>query len=210
MGKGSQYAWQHHARAVDATTISVFDNGADGATSSHSQSRGVLVSIDEAARTVRLSAAYEHPDRLLANAMGSVERLPNGNVLVGWGEEPCATEFAADGTRLSEAVFPVGQKSYRASRLKWKGAPRDAPAIAARPGPKAGTSLLFVSWNGATEVTHWHVHVGSSAKHLQPVGVLRRTGFETAVSLNTAHGYAAITALSSSGLPLGRSPTVRL
>jgi hypothetical protein len=188
----------------------VFDNGADGATSSHSQSRGVLLSIDEAARSARLSAAYEHPDRLLANAMGSVETLPNGNVLVGWGEEPCATEFAADGTRLSDAVFPVGQKSYRASRLEWKGTPRDAPAIAARPGPKAGTSLLFVSWNGATEVTRWHVHAGSSAKHLEPVGVLPRTGFETAVSLNTAHGHAAVTALSSSGRPLGRSPTVRL
>jgi hypothetical protein len=210
MGRGSQYAWQHHATAVDANTISVFDNGADGATSSHSQSRGVLLSIDEAARSVRLSAAYKHPDRLLANAMGSVERLPNGNVLVGWGEEPCATEFAADGTRLSDAVFPVGQKSYRASRLQWKGTPRDAPAIAARPGPKDGTSLLFVSWNGATEVTHWQVHAGSSAKHLKPVGVLPRTGFETAVSLNTAHGHAAITALSSSGRPLGRSPTVRL
>jgi hypothetical protein len=210
MGRGSQYAWQHHARAVNANTISVFDNGADGATSSHSQSRGVLLSIDEAARSARLSAAYEHPDRLLANAMGSVETLPNGNVLVGWGEEPCATEFAADGTRLSDAVFPVGQKSYRASRLEWKGTPRDAPAIAARPGPKAGTSLLFVSWNGATEVTRWHVHAGSSAKHLEPVGVLPRTGFETAVSLNTAHGHAAVTALSSSGRPLGRSPTVRL
>jgi Arylsulfotransferase (ASST) len=209
MGKGSQYSWQHHARAIDPTTISVFDNGADGATSSHSQSRGVLLSIDEAARTVRLSAAYEHPDRLVANAMGSVEKLPNGNVLIGWGEEPCATEFAADGTRLSDAVFPVGQKSYRAFRLGWKGTPRNAPAIAARPGP-TDTSLLFVSWNGATEVTHWQVHAGSSAKHLRPVGVLRRTGFETPVSLNTTQGYAAITALSSSGRPLGTSATVRV
>src|SRR2546423_8671141 len=77
MGTGSQYAWQHHAREVDPTTISVFDNGADGHTSSHSQSRGVLVSIDEAARTVRLRAAYEHPDRLLAQSMGSVEKLSN-------------------------------------------------------------------------------------------------------------------------------------
>jgi hypothetical protein len=188
----------------------VFDNGAAGGTSSHSQSRGVLVSIDEAARTVRLLAAYEHPDRLLANAMGSVEKLPNGHVLVGWGEEPCATEFAADGTWLSDAVFPVGQKSYRALRLQWKGTPRDRPAIAARPGANAGTSFLFVSWNGATEVTHWQVHAGSSAKHLQPIGVIRRTGFETPVSLNSAHGYAAITALSSSGRPLGMSPTVRL
>ena len=185
MGNGSQYAWQHHARVVDPTTISVFDNGAAGGTSSHSQSRGLLVTIDEAARTVQLRASYQHPDRLLANAMGSVDKLPNGNVLVGWGEEPCATEFAADGTRLSDAVFPVGQKSYRALRLQWKGTPLDAPAIAARPGAKAGTSLVFVSWNGATEVTHWQVHAGPSAKHLKPVGKIRRTGFETAVSLNS-------------------------
>jgi hypothetical protein len=40
--------------------------------------------------------------------------------------------------------------------------------------------------------------------------VIRRTGFETAVSLNTTHGYAAITALSSGGRPLGKSRTVRL
>jgi hypothetical protein len=210
MGNGSQYAWQHHARVVDPTTISVFDNGAAGGTSSHSQSRGLLVSIDETARTVQLRASYQHPDRLLANAMGSVEKLPNGNVLVGWGEEPCATEFAADGTRLSDAVFPVGQKSYRALRLQWKGTPLDAPAIAARPGAKAGTSLVFVSWNGATEVTHWQVHAGPSAKHLKPVGKIRRTGFETAVSLNSVHGYAAVTGLSSSGRPLGKSRTIRL
>jgi len=210
MENGSQYAWQHHARVVDPTTISVFDNGAAGGTSSHSQSRGLLVSIDEAARSVRLGASYQHPDRLLANAMGSVEKLPNGNVLVGWGEEPCATEFTADGTRLSDAVFPVGQKSYRALRLQWKGTPLDPPAIAARPGAKAGTSLVFVSWNGATEVTHWQVHAGPSAKHLTPVGRIRRTGFETAVSLNSIHGHAAVTALSSSGRPLGKSRTIRL
>jgi hypothetical protein len=106
-------------------------------------------------------------------------------------------------------VFPVGQKSYRALRVQWKGTPRDVPAVAARPGPKAGSSFLFVSWNGATEVTHWQVHAGSSARHLRPVGVIRRTGFETAVSLSTTHGYAAITALSSGGR-LGKSRTVRL
>jgi hypothetical protein len=39
--------------------------------------------------------------------------------------------------------------------------------------------------------------------------VIRRTGFETAVSLSTTHGYAAITALSSGGR-LGKSRTVRL
>jgi hypothetical protein len=42
------------------------------------------------------------------------------------------------------------------------------------------------------------------------VGSVARNGFETAIPLGTATGYAAATALDSAGRALGTTATVRL
>jgi hypothetical protein len=47
--------------------------------------------------------------------MGSVQRLANGNTLIGWGSNsnPAVTEVKPDGTKVLEIALPEGSFSYR-------------------------------------------------------------------------------------------------
>lgn len=208
--RDARFTWQHDARRVDDRTITVFDNGFDGKTKSESQSRGVVLDVDSTRRTVRLRRAYLHPEALLADAMGSVEVLPDGHILVGWGSKPYATEFTADGELVADVRLPRGLQSYRAFRLPWTGVPANRPAIAARPDPVVGATTLYASWNGATDVAHWQVHAGPSPRRLHRAGVVHRQGFETAIPLDGEHRYAEVTALDASAQRLAKSRTIRL
>ena len=61
-----------------------------------------------------LKRSYVHPaTRLLAANQGSMQVLANGRVLVGWGNLPYFSEFAADGTLILDGQLPVGDQSYR-------------------------------------------------------------------------------------------------
>jgi hypothetical protein len=210
MGPGTRFSWQHDARQVDRTTITVFDNGSDGPTKTEPQSRGLVLNVDGRARKVRVRNAYHHPKRLRAGAMGSVQALAGGHVLVGWGDQPYASELAPDGALAIDVALPKGQRSYRSFRLPWAGGPADVPAITASRDPMTGTSTLYVSWNGATDVSRWQVSAGPRRGEPSPVATVARTGFETAIPLGANEGHAKVTALDASGRRLASTATVRL
>lgn len=207
MGPGATFWWQHHVRPQGANVLSIFDDGASPA--KEAQSRAILLDLDTTAMRATLTQAYTHPAGLLAANQGSMQVLPDGRVLVGWGNLPYFSEFAADGTRLLDGQFPVGDQSYRAFTGDWTGHPADKPAAAAHPNP-AGGSTVYASWNGATQLDSWTVCAGSTAAGLKQVGSQEHTGFETAITVNTAGPYFAVTAHDADGHVLGRSATVRL
>jgi hypothetical protein len=130
-------------------------------------------------------------------------------VLVGWGNMPYFSEFAADGTLLLDGQFPVGDQSYRALTADWTGHPTDKPAVAGRVNP-AGGSVVYASWNGATEVDTWTVLAGNSAGTLSRAGSQRRSGFETAITVNTVGPFFAVEAQDSQGRTIGQSATVQV
>lgn len=206
----ANFAWQHDARQLAKDTITLFDNGSEGSINTETRSRGVALNVDEKARTVKLGRAFQHPKPLLAVAMGSVQRLPSGNMMVGWGTEPYVSDFSGDGRLLSDAEMLSGYKSYRSFRLPWKGIPQHAPAVTAHRDAVTGRTTLYASWNGATDVAaSWHVHAGPSASSLKPIGVAPRRGFETAIPLGRTGGYFSVTALDEDGTTrLGVSPVV--
>ncbi|MGB0097929.1 MAG: arylsulfotransferase family protein [Solirubrobacteraceae bacterium] len=204
-GSGTRFSWQHDARYIARDTITVFDNGSDGPTKTESQSRALVLDVHTVGWTARVTAAYRHPSPLVTVAMGSVQPLPNGNVLVGWGSQPHISEFTADGSAVSEAVLASGQQSYRAFRLPWKGSPTDVPAIAVHPDETTGNPTIYASWNGATDITHWQVHAGPDRNSLQPIQITARTGFETAITLGAQATYVAVTALDSTARRLASS-----
>jgi hypothetical protein len=69
-----------------------------------------------------------------------------------------------------------------------------------------GTTPLYASWNGATDVASWQVMAGSNPNALVPLSSTRRSGFETTISANSNQPYFAVRALSSSGKVLATSP----
>ena len=72
--------------------------------------------------------------------MGNAQVLPNGNVVVGWGNEPYVTEFGPGGAILFDAKLPRGGQNYRAFRFAWSGIRRRVPRSPFREGVTATPS----------------------------------------------------------------------
>jgi hypothetical protein len=133
-----------------------------------------------------------------------MQPLSNGNVLVGWGDQPYFTEFAANGSVVMDARLPAGSTSYRALRFAWNGRPADHPAIAMEQSD-AGTTTVYASWNGATDVATWVVLGGDAPDGLVALGSQPRSGFETAIVVPGRPLLVAVRALDSSGAVLTQS-----
>ncbi len=204
MGPGAPFAWQHHARWRDGQTLSLFDNASlsdDGTVS-----RGVLLTVDETAKTAELQKSFSYAGHWGA-AEGGMTLLPNGNALVSWGTGEAVTEFTPDGTPVLE--ISGGGATYRAYRAEWVGRPTTRPAVAVRPWPVAEAGAepameVFASWNGATEVTSWRVLTGGAADSLALAASFRRSGFESSASVPQA-GFVQLEALDAAGKVLGSS-----
>jgi hypothetical protein len=209
MGRDAQFAWQHDVRLPNTRTLTVFDNGDDGRTKTH-RTRGLELSVDERARRVALSGAYVRPRPVDATAMGSARRLGDGHMAVGWGSAPYVTEFDASGAVLADLRIGTSsdQKSYRSLLQAWSGRPASIPALVVSRDRSSGRATAYVSWNGATEVTHWRIDAGPRHTDLRTVGVAPRRGFETAINLGTSQGYVAVIALDGHGHALARSSVV--
>ena len=216
MGTNAQFAWQHDARWRGAGAITVFDDGAaffegsQPARATHSQSRGLVLAVDEAHKIVRKARSYRHRPPLLTYGFGNMQTLPDGDVVVGWGDLPVFSRLAPDGTALAEAHVPPGYASYRAYQQAWKGVPAEPPALVARRAAARHHTKLYASWNGATGVAAWRVSIGRRPGKLRPLGTVRAHSFETVARVDATGGYAAVTALDHTGHALGTSRPIKL
>jgi hypothetical protein len=207
LGPGVRTAWQHDARRQPDGTITVFDNGA--APPVHKFSRVLVIRLDQQNKTATLVRSYHHPKKLLSPFEGNAQFLPDGHVFVGWGGWPYVSEFSKDGKLLFDAYFghgkPPGEDAdtYRAYRFVWHGHPKDVPATAVANGK------VYVSWNGATDVTRWQVLVGSASDNLKAGPAAPKSGFETAIQLPADGKYVAVQALDASGKVLAVSKTLQ-
>jgi hypothetical protein len=168
-----------------------------------------MVEIDEDAMSASLAREYTHPDKLLSATQGSVQILPNGNVLVGWGSAPVFSEFDHDGRLLFSAAYPTESESYRAFRFPWSGQPTDDPAVVAELGAEDEVRI-YASWNGATEVDTWQVLAGGAPDELEPLGSAPTQGFETVITVHTTEPYVGLKAINDSGKALGTTRTIKL
>lgn len=112
------YSHQHAVRHLDNGNLTIFDNG-----NFHSPqfSRAVEYRVDEQKKTSTLVWQFRNTPDNFAIAMGYVERLPNGNTLIGWGSSnPSVTEVTPDGKKVYELRLPDSVFSYRAYRFVWQ------------------------------------------------------------------------------------------
>jgi hypothetical protein len=112
------FSEQHSIHRTSAGTLMLFD---DGDFHNPPFSRAVEYSMDEAAKTVTQVWQFRHSPDVVSIAMGSVQRLPNGNTLIGWGatSSMAVTEVRPDGSVALEFQLPDNVVSYRAFRFSW-------------------------------------------------------------------------------------------
>ena len=213
------FAFQHDARWRPNGEISIFDNDCCGFIPQPSgppkaappvhgtQTRGLQFKVDETAKTVTKVTDNKLYD-LISGTQGNRQVLANGNVFMGWGQQPFISEFSKTGKLLLSMRFPDPDESYRAYRYTWKGNPTAKPKVAAR--PSGSKTKVYVSWNGATEVAGWRVWAGKSSRKLKVVAKrVGRAGFETSKTVSSAGPIVQVQALNSKGKVIGTSRAVR-
>jgi Arylsulfotransferase (ASST) len=207
LGPGATPAWQHDAIQQPDGAITFFDNGATPVV--HPQSRAIELALDTTSMTATLARSYEHKNPLVAGSQGNVQALSGGDWIVGWGQAGYLSEVAPTGQVLFNAHLPPDWESYRTFAFPWSGQPAEPPALAVASEPQG--TIVYASWNGATEVASWRVLAGSSPGSLAPVATAPKNGFETAIATpaSVTGGYVAVQALAGSGTVLGTSRTIK-
>ena len=213
MGPGTRFAYQHDARRLPDGTISIFDNGTlvfdNGLPKAIEESRGIVLELDQKEMSASLVHQYTHPDKMNADAAGNVQRLPNGDLFIGWGRALAVSEFSEEGELLFDLELPPENRTYRAFRFPWNAQPKNPPvAVAERISEHE--VRVYASWNGATEVATWEVLAGPNPGRLEALGSVPREGFETAIQVQASDPYVMVRAKQSSGRVLGASKPVKL
>ncbi|KAH9896228.1 Arylsulfotransferase-domain-containing protein [Xylariomycetidae sp. FL2044] len=199
------FRWQHDIRIQETAegllTMSLHNNQ-NNYTPPYNHTSANLMRIDQDSNHVSSIQVYQDPnDPVSTPSGGSCQPLSNDNVFVCHASQPVMKEYTHDGEllwsfRFGPAGYATGSGigSYRGFVSEWHGYPETAPKAAAC--KTAGGDLqVFMSWNGATEVTAWNVYSGNGTRTLSPaVRNVARRGFETNTTIPEAR-YVQVEAL---------------
>ena len=111
---------QHDARRIENGNILLFDNGNDHTPPT---SRVVEYQIDEQNMIATLIWEFSNPYGDLSASMGSVQRLPNQNTLINWGNIPSQganiMEVDINNNIVLELQFDIGS-CYKVRKSDWE------------------------------------------------------------------------------------------
>jgi hypothetical protein len=203
MGTGTTTWEQHDAIVQPNGTLTLFDDGA-GPPQVHPFSRGVREKINSKTKTATLVQQFEHSPAVSSDFEGSFQVMPNGDALIGWGQQPYISEYTPFGVQDFDAHFNVPTSTYRVYRFRWSSQPPTLPSIALATG-KGGTEDVYVSWNGATDVNAWRVLAGNTPTTLAYAGSATKQGFETELAVHSRGPYFAVQAIGYSKQVLATS-----
>ena len=221
-GLASAFTWQHHARwlSQEEGLLSLFDNGCAGPLHvDRPYSKGTILQLDVANRTATHLQSYLSLQHTRAASQGSVQLLENDQVFIGWGSSAAYSEHARDGTNLCEVHFAPSitfwwerVKSYRVYKFyDWIGRPENPPVA------KIRDDLIYVSWNGATEVKFWELQgapedLERDGDVFETVTTIDKDTFEESIALPSKRKYKRyrVAALDSKRNVLDHSDPVGL
>ncbi len=114
------FSHQHDIRRLSNGNLTLFDNG-----NLHSPqfSRAAEYQLDEINKLAFLVWEHKNDPSSFSSAMGSVQRFPNHNSIIGWGlssNNPAISEVRADGSVELFVTLPDSFPNYRALKFSWK------------------------------------------------------------------------------------------
>ena len=174
----------------------MFDNAnSEPPLSGVNQTLGLMFSLDLNKKTsTLLKDLYDSTQTLYTDSQGALNLLPNGNVLMGYGQIPIIKEYGPGGdVRMSIQFGDLDgtQSSYRAYRLHWEGVPAADPTVFAM------TGHAYMSWNGATCVQSWDIYEGKTPNNLKYTHSVSNAGFETEASISITTLYVKVTSVTA-------------
>lgn len=213
------FSFQHDARFVvdneKETILTIFDNGSNGFNQTQPHSTGIIVRLDHHNKLAYLIQKYDPPrtkqgGQHVSKSQGNFQQLPDGNVVIGWGNDAFWTEYTKEG----EIIFygHVGIRNtmnYRVHKFNnWVGLPLTKPALwtySQLGGPK-DPMYFYVSWNGATEVKWWKFYYSDSKRGPWTAGPeIEKNGFESTYRHESSSRYSYAEALDKDRSVLGTS-----
>jgi hypothetical protein len=202
------FSSQHDFRHVEGNLYSVFDNGTH-----HSPqiSRASVYEIDTQNLTADLVFNFQ-VSGLYGSHMGSTQVLPNGNVLVGWGDvtgyqvRPDMTEVSPSGTQVFRGrMNQFALESYRAYRFDWEGQAL-VPYLVALVLPAQNCVQLTCNVFGENEYSSYDIYQGTIPSNLS--FLLNTQSRQINVwELPAGMNYFAVKARDMQGNPTGFSNT---
>ncbi|KAK2608483.1 hypothetical protein QQS21_002945 [Conoideocrella luteorostrata] len=215
-GKATDFAFQHDARwDNNYEEITLFDNSHEGGPLESAHPRGVRLYVNQVTMTAELLTEYKNPTHVPAQSQGSMQTLPNGNVLLGYGFSGLFTEFTRSGKILCETHFGPQSRfgtgdvqSYRVLKFNWHSVPETEPHLVISQDD-ALMWRAYASWNGATEVSDWVLQGmddGTAGKWIV-LEKKAKSSFETDFILRSdLPEYIRVMALDARGNTLSTSP----
>jgi hypothetical protein len=149
----TKFSYQHDARRIANGHITVFDNGNFN---SPPRTYAKEYSLDEVNKIATLTWSYGRTiaaGNLFASAMGSVQRLDNGNTFICWGliqgaGYPNLTEVDANNNVVWELKLGNADGIYRSTRHVWN--PCARPTLALLKIKNITSTTAKVTWAPAT------------------------------------------------------------
>jgi hypothetical protein len=191
-------SYQHDVRPVPGMDnhYTIFDNG------NYKEirySRAVEFLIDTTTMTATKVWEYRHsPDRY-AYAMGSVQRLPNGNTLINWSGNPypIATEVTPEGEIVYEMRFTNGVGNYRTFRFEWSGIAKTPYLILEKYDDRI--TLIFNKF-GDRNVQDYLIYAGLGSNPDTPIDSTAETWIDLTDFKYNERYFFRVTARDSNGL----------
>jgi hypothetical protein len=180
-------------------TVSVFNNMVNGKKIAKFQTQGLAYWLPMPASPDNppvLVKRLQTPSEMLFSGtqgsyqmdLGNGEEFGKGNGFIGYGLSPFVREYgpADDGSQLLwQAQFGEDKAvmNYRGFKMDWRGTPKSWDPTVVFEDPRALVPHVYVSWNGATDISGWAVFAGDSESSLESIGVATKKAFETVFEL---------------------------
>ena len=121
------FTHQHSIKSLGNNRYLLYDNGnySSQHTGTSNFSRAVEYELDTIAMTAEKVWEFVHPDSLYTPSIGGVQRLPNGNTLITFGNLQASnigsiiTEVDSGGNIVYQLEYDDGGNIYRAQKYDW-------------------------------------------------------------------------------------------
>lgn len=220
-----------HNHAKKTHFITFFNNNADWDNTTDIQSKGARIEISLDDMTARLDLSLSTSNfttttrPILSSSQGSYQTLPNGHIVLGYGFNAAMAEFSETGELLCSMLFQPSSRfdtgdvqSYRNLRFNWTGFPGDTKprlvgefdgSSSSSSSSSEGDVKLYMSWNGATEVSRWLLEgfennnvdeKETTERRKRPSRINHRNNPAEKISLVAKEGFETIYRISSKAI----------